>query len=373
MERYRTAEREFLVVRIIVNIGHPAHVHFFKHFIWKMRARGHDILISTVDKDVTCRLLEAYDFDYDLWGARGSSMYDFAKEVVKRDYHVYKLVRRFKPDVILGIADIFGAHVSRVTKARSVVFTDTEHARLSNFITFPFADVVCTPTCFKKDLGKKQLRYDGYHELAYLHPNYFSPDPSVLWAVGLGPTDPFVVIRFVAWQAAHDRGHHGFDLNTKRRLVEEIEKYARVLITSEAPLPDEFERYRLMAPPERIHDLLYYATLYIGEGATVASECAVLGTPAIYVNTLQVGYLDEQEEKYGLVYNFLDPKRDQKEAVEKALELVRREDLKAEWRAKRERLLKDKVDVTEFIVDFVENCPRSFCRSKKQGSWRVGG
>ncbi len=37
--------------------------------------------------------------------------------------------------------------------------------------------------------------------------------------------------------------------------------------------------------------LLAYATLFIGEGATMASECAVLGTPAIYVNSLQLGYL----------------------------------------------------------------------------------
>ena len=41
-------------------------------------------------------------------------------------------------------------------------------------------------------------------------------------------------------------------------------------------------------------------TLYVGEGATTASECAVLGTHAIYVNTLNWGDTDEEEEKYQL-------------------------------------------------------------------------
>tara|TARA_B100000315_G_C14584869_1_gene592441 strand:+ start:2797 stop:2976 length:180 start_codon:yes stop_codon:yes gene_type:complete len=52
-----------------------------------------------------------------------------------------------------------------------------------------------------------------------------------------------------------------------------------------------------------MHDVLYYATLYIGEGATMASECAMLVTHAIYVNSLTAGTLEKQEE-YGLIYGF---------------------------------------------------------------------
>jgi predicted glycosyltransferase len=47
---------------------------------------------------------------------------------------------------------------------------------------------------------------------------------------------------------------------------------------------------------------MYYADLFIGESATMASESAVLGTPAIFVSTLQAGVLNEIEEKYGLLY-----------------------------------------------------------------------
>ena len=49
--------------------------------------------------------------------------------------------------------------------------------------------------------------------------------------------------------------------------------------------------------------------LYIGEGGTMASEAAVLGIPSIFVNSLELGYLNELEKKYGLVFNFSDSKK----------------------------------------------------------------
>jgi len=353
-------------MRIMVDIGHPADVHFYKYFMWEMRRRGHEFTVTARDKDVTLNLLKAYAIEHSVVGKMGNGIFDLVKEWVKRDQEIYSIARRFRPDILTGFHNPCVAHISKLIGAKSIIFTDTEHEKLANMITFPFADVIFIPTCFRNNLGRHQIRYNGYKELAYLHPNYFRPDPSVLGELGLTERDRFVIVRFVAWQATHDIGQHGLDLQAKRRLVEELGKYARILITSESSLPEEFEKYRITVPPERMHDLLYYATLYIGEGATIASECAVLGTPAIYVNTLRLGYLDEQEKRYGLVYNFSDPETAQTEALEKALELLRRENLEEEWQAKRERLLSDKIDVTEFMVKFIENYPESFNEYKSR-------
>jgi predicted glycosyltransferase len=146
--------------------------------------------------------------------------------------------------------------------------------------------------------------------------------------------------------------------------VEELGKHARVFISSEGPLPEEFEKYRIKLPAVKMLDLLYYATMYIGEGATMASECAVLGTPAIYFSSLRLGYLEEQEQRYGLVYNYQDTDLQQERVVEKALDLLQRENLKEEWRAKKDRLLSEKIDVTRFVMDFIEHYPRSFQQYK---------
>ncbi len=340
-------------MRILINIGHPAHVHFFKNFIWQMRERGHEVLISTVDKDVALQLLNAYGLEYDLFGKRGSNLFDHILELIKRDYHVYRLVKKFKPDIITGISDVFGAHVSKITKAKSIVFTDEEHAKLQNSITFPFADIICTATSYGRDLGKKQVRYNGYHELAYLHPNYFKPDPSVLNECGLNEGEKIIIVRFVSWGATHDIGQHG--IMNQKQLISQLEPYGRVLITSEKELDPDMDQYRIRVKPERLHDLLYYAHLYIGEGATIASECAMLGTPAIYINTIRCGYLEEQEEKYGLIYNYPQKENAQELALNKAIELLQKGNLKEEWRVKKERMLQEKIDVTKFFIEFVEN------------------
>jgi predicted glycosyltransferase len=341
-------------VKVIVDIGHPAHVHFFKHFIWEMKKGGHEILITASKKEITLDLLEKLGFDY-IFTCKRYGGVKFGYELIKRDIQMFNLARKFKPDLITGIHSTIAAHVSKITKAKSIIFTDTEHAKLANFVTFPFADVICTPTCFNKDLGKKQIRYNGYHELAYLHPNYFTPNPAVLDEMGLNKDDKFIILRFVSWAASHDIGHSGLNLEMKRKAVKEFSKYAKVFITSEAPLPNDLEKI----PPERIHDAMYYATLLYGESATMASECSILGTPAIFLDNDGRGYTDEQEKVYGSVFNFTESIEDQAKSIKRGVNLLEKENIKEDWRQKRQKLLKDKIDVTKWMTDLIINYPDS--------------
>jgi hypothetical protein len=354
-------------MRILFNIGHPAHVHLFKNLIWNLEKRGHKCKITTVNKEVSLQLLESYGFGYDVVGNAKSSLFSKATEMIKIEYRLYEIAKLFDPDVLVGgVGNVYVAHVGKLIRKPSIVFDDTEHAKIEHFLLDPFASVICTPSCFKKDLGKKQIRYNGYHELAYLHQNYFSPNPAVLNEIGLNKDDKFVVLRFVSWNASHDIGQHG--IQSRIELVKELEKYGSVLITSEGPLGKELEKYKIKVSPEKLHDLLYYATLYIGEGATTASECAVLGTHAIYTNTLRLGYTDEEEDKYNLVYNFSDKNTMEKHTFDKALELLDNKDLKNEGKKKREILLKDKIDVTAFMIKLIENYPESYDGHLKSSS-----
>jgi len=308
-------------------------------------------MVGCWHRGIVPNLLDAYHIEYCLVGKRIHGLPGMAFSQIRYEYNLYRLAKKFNPDILLGIGGPANSHVGKLIRKPSIVFTDTEHARLSNLITFPFADVICTPSCFKKDLGKKQVRYNGYHELAYLHPNYFKPDPSVLSELGLSENDRFIIVRFVSWMASHDIRQHGFDLAKKRKLVEEIGKYGRVLITSESHLPEELEKYRITIPPEKIHDLLYYATMYIGEGGTMASESAVLGVPAIRVSSFpRNGYIEELEEKYGLVHSLLP----QEDYLGEVTTLLNNKDLKQDYQKKRDILLNEKINVTQFMVGFIE-------------------
>jgi predicted glycosyltransferase len=193
----------------------------------------------------------------------------------------------------------------------------------------------------------------GYHELAYLHPSCFTPNPQVLKDLGVEEGEPFTILRFISWGAHHDVGQHG--IKNKVALVREVEKFGKVFITSEGPLDAEFERYRIRVPPEKIHHLLYYATLYVGEGATMAVESAILGTPSIYISTLAgtMGNFSELEKKYGLLFNYSDSES----ALRKTIEILKDSELKKTWSLKRAALLRDKINVTDFMVKLIENLP----------------
>jgi len=339
------------VLKILVDITHPAHVHFFKQAIRDWQARGHQVIITSRDKDLTLRLLDRYGFHHTMLSQAHKGIVGLGAEMLERGRGLWKIVQDERPMVLTGIGGTFIAPIGKLTGTPVVVFTDTEHATVSNAIAFPLADAICTPTCYKGDLGKKQVRYRGYQELAYLHPKYFKADPAVLNALNLTLQDRFAILRFVSWNASHDIGHIGFTVEQKMHLIYELEQEGQVLVSVEGSLPEELERYRLSVAPEKIHDLLYYASLYVGEGATMATEAGLLGTPSVYVSSL-VGTMGNYEElaRHGLVEAYRESHR----GMKRAIVLMRDMNAKRERQEAHRRMLREVIDVTAWMVDFVE-------------------
>ena len=50
-------------------------------------------------------------------------------------------------------------------------------------------------------------------------------------------------------------------------------------------MPTDLEKYKLKINPIYIHTVLYYASLYVGDSQTMATEAALLGTPSIRFNS----------------------------------------------------------------------------------------
>lgn len=349
-------------VRVLFDMGHPAHVHFFKNTIWALQKHGHQVQVTARDKDVTIALLKAYDIPYELRGTGGASSFKKGLGLIKTDLKMLKIAGKFKPDVMCGILNPYTAQVSRLVGAKSITFTDTEHAKSARKMTLPFSKNIITPTAYHLDHGKKHLRYAGYHELAYLHPNRFRPDKMVLDELGISKNEKYAIVRFVSWHASHDIGYHGFSIDDKVNIINEIEKCAIPIITSEGEIPEKLRKYQLKIPPHRIHDALNYASLYVGEGATMASEAAVLGTPGIYTNDLKVGYVDE-EEKFGLIKQFSPSSNNIQQIIETTTSFL--EKSSNHWNELKENLLKIKIDVTAFMIWFLENYPESAITMKE--------
>jgi len=342
-------------MKLLIDVTHPAHVHFFKGATRIWQEHGHEVKYVARDKEITTQLLEEYHIPFRTVSKIRKGLLGLSFELIEHQLKLAPIIKKFRPDVILNVGGTFVVHVGRLMGVKTFVFTDTEHAKLSNSITFPFATRICTPDSFSEDLGERQVRYEGYQELAYLHPNWFLPKPEVLRQLGLGEMERFFILRFVSWGAAHDVGKRGFSKLDKIRLVESLNKQGRVLITSELPLSGGLEQFSIQVSPTHIHDLLFYASMYIGEGATMASEAAILGTPSVYVNPLGSGNLDEITNKYHLMYHFDNSDA----AFDRILTLARDEGLKQKHQSRREKMLEDKIDVTAWMVNYIESFGRN--------------
>jgi predicted glycosyltransferase len=134
--------------------------------------------------------------------------------------------------------------------------------------------------------------------------------------------------------------------------------HGQVYITSERPLSPQLEPYRLHINPLDIHHIMAFASLYIGDSQSMAVEAAMLGTPSIRFNDFagKIGVLEELEHKYRLTYGI--PSSQPEELYQKIEELLDSKNLRETFRERRDAMLKDKIDVTAFLVEVIETLDR---------------
>lgn len=341
-------------MKILFDIGHPGHLHYFRNAAKILEEEGHKTFFTTRDKDVTLKLFKAYNIPYYLTGKNKSGLLNKAYTLFKTTWEIYKYAKKVKPDIIVNFFLPFAGIAGRILNIPVIGFDDTEHAKFSNWIAKKFTDIVFVPSSFLVIHDKHEIRFDSHMELCYLLPKYHTPDKKVLNELKISPGTEYVILRFISWTANHDLGASGLKYDEKIKLVKLLSSKFQVFISSEGQLPPELSKYRINISPEKIHDALYFAQLYIGEGATMASEAALLGTPSIYINSLDAGCL-QAEVNAGLLYSF----RDSNGLFDKIEYLLAINDLKQQHINKNLAYLKKNIDVTALLVWFIENYPQS--------------
>ena len=339
-------------MKLLIDILHPAHVNFFYNFIRIMKERGHTIVVTAREKDVATQLLDAYQIPYTALSSLKKGFLNLGLELITRTHKLHQIIKKEQPDLLLGV---MGPSISLAGKLNGVpklVFYNNETAGLTNSFVYKLTNQYITSTSYEQKVPRNHITYKGYHELAYLHPHYFTPDPKRLKSLGLSAKEKYFVLRFVSWQSSHDVGAEGFQ--DKVAFVKKLAKQGKVVISAEKSLnlPKELAKYVLPIPPHHLPDVVAFAHLYVGESASVASDAACLGVPSIYLANTKRGYTNEQEKLFGLVHNYTD----QQEALQKALEIATKskEEIQQEYQAKRQKMLEYTVDVTDWMVKHVE-------------------
>jgi len=338
-------------MKAMLSIDHPAWAHQFRQIVKMLNERGDEVLTLCVDKDGDKELLEKFGIPYVL-SARSTGKNVFEKGLLFLGLcleHSYRALK-FKPDILIGRASPMMAVAAWVSRRPHIIYEDTEVSKFSLRICKRLTTKIITPRTFLTDLGKAQERLDTYKELFYLHPSVFTPDRQKLRDVGFNPDEDYILVRFVAWNASHDIGRRGLDDAGKIALVRKLEKYGRVYVSAEGQIPEELKPNLLQTPYELVHHVLAFAKLVYSEGATMASEAVVLGTHALYVNTIVSGSTREQAERFHLLYNFNEGEDRYDRATQQAIELLETPDLVAIGRQKQEKLLSEKVDINHYYL-----------------------
>lgn len=352
-------------MKLMFDIGHPAHVHYFKYAIKELRNKGHQIKVTARNRPLIFELLNKYDIEFVNRGNGSDDLIGKLLYMVKADFFLHRIVKEFKPDLMINFGAVYNSQVSWFNGISNITIDDTDHAKVNHFFYRYFAGMILTPSCFGRNFGKKHLTFPSYMELAYLHPSWFEPDESVLDILNVKRDEKYTVVRFVGWDALHDVGQKGISLENRIYAVNEFSKHSKVFISSEKDLPDALKQYEIDIPVHRMHDALAYASLFYGESATMASESAVLGTPAIYLDNESRGYTKEQEAEYGMVFNYSQSNEDQLKSINKGKQILV-EGNKENWKARRMKLLEEKIDLTSFLVWLIDSYPNSKDKITKQ-------
>lgn len=352
-------------------VGHPAHYHYLKNVAIGLKSKGHNVQFVAKQKDILEDLLKHANVEYTLIReSRGDSKLALLNSVLQMEIKMCQFIKDKKIDILVGSTLTFA---SRVFKGIHVIETGEDDAAvvpLMAQIAYPFASSVLSPvSCDNGKWNKKSVLYPSYHELAYLHPNHFTPDKSVVEKY-FSADEPYFILRFAKLNAHHDAGIQGINTEIAQRLIDILKPQGRIYITSERELEPQFEQYRIKINPLDMHHVMAFASLYIGDSQTMAAEAAVLGTPFVRFNDFvgRIGYLRELEDDYQLGYGI---KASEEGSVERLCNAVSElanltpAERKARYQTRCQKMLSEKIDYAKFLTWFIENYPSSKEESMK--------
>lgn len=333
------------MANILIDMGHPSDVHIFRHAAQRLTALGHQVHYAALDREMILELLDRYQMPYTVTYRRRIGQSGLMREVPFRTWRTWQIARRQRSDLFIAVANPVVGLVARLLGKPFIAFQDTEPALNIIRLTLPFTTRLVTADVFYRDFGPQQTRHNSYHQLAYLHPDVYTPDASIFDVLGLERGAFYSVVRFVAWGATHDIGQRGFTAEDRLRVLRALSERGPVIFSSEEEMTPDVPNLIMDYPRERMHDLLAFAQLYVGEGNTMAAEAAVLGTPSIRVNTMDLGYCRDLEGR-GLMFQRLDGEA----ILDKTNELLTLPERETHFEGLRQQMLRERAAMSEVIV-----------------------
>lgn len=343
--------------KILIYLGHPAHYYIYKNVIPQLKRDGHSVEVLIKKKDVLQQLLDNAGIPYHniLEEGRKDTKWGILWGLIKRTYRMNAFCSKYHPDILTGtsVENSFIGKIRHIPVI-NVNEDDADVVPLYAKLSYPWATEILAPSvCNCGKWEGKATKYNSYHELAYLHPDNFTPDKSVVEQY-FSVDSPYFIMRFAKLKAHHDTGIKGISTEIASKIIEILEPHGRVYITSERELEPQFEKYRIKINPLDMHHVMAFASIYIGDSQTMAAESGVLGVPFVRFNDFvgRIGYLRELEDTYQLGYGIKTYEVDRLYKV--IQELISMKDRQQIFLSRRQKMLSEKIDFAKYLCNYIE-------------------
>lgn len=366
-------------MNILVQLVHPAHFYYYRDTIANLKSKGHNVIVAIVTKDVLEDIVKASGINYINIcpkPLKGTGKIGLICDMIVRSFRLARLAQKNKIEIITG-SSVESAQIGWLLHVPNInIGEDDAHIvpKYSNNIA-PFVTVRISPnSCNNGLIEPKTVHFPGFWKLAYLHPNHFQANRTIVEQYGIDTQQSYFLLRFSALQAHHDKGIHGISTEVAQRLIDILSPHGHIYITSERPLEPQLEPYRLHINPLDIHHIMAFATLYMGDSQSMANEAAMLGVPSLrfndFVGEKGIGVMEEMEHVYGLTYGISS--REPEKLYARVEELLTMPRLREEFQERRKKMLSDKIDATLFLTWFIEHYPKSIdlARNADNSFWQ---
>ena len=350
-------------MRFLFLLVHPAKFHFHKVQINELKKRGHKVDVLITKKDILEELVSSEGWEYtNIYpeGRKIAYLHVYVAAIISIFRTVYRLLKyTYKKKYDLFIGDLTSI-LGRIKNTPSIYATDDVFSAVpEQAIFFQTTNYIVAPKI--TDLGRyksKKISYNGYKALAHLHPNHFTPSKNYLHE-NLRSDQKFFIVRCTGFQATHDLNKKGISDEILLKTIKILEPLGKVFISSERELPEQLLKYELNINKNDINHYMYYTDLFISDSTTMSTEAAILGTPSIEFDEYfyEIDQMIELEKIYKLVHCFRTS--DEKGFLDKVSELSSSTNIKQVYQKRREDLIKDKIDVSSFLIWLFENYPNS--------------
>jgi len=313
----------------------PAHVLVLRPIIERLRARGHEVVVTSRDYTQTQELLALHHLDHTPIGRHGgASRVSKLMRLLQRTSRMRRFGKGREFDLAIAHGSNDLAIASRLLGIPEANMHDYEFAvaqhhvgcRLARRVIFP--DSVPPERLKRFGVGPEKLfRYPGFKEEYYLAD--FEVDPGVLGEVGVDTERVVVIVRPPPDVSLYHRKSNPLFPQVLSRVGTDERVHAIVLPRTE----EQREYVRSLALPSLIvpdhaveaQSLVALADLVVSAGGTMNREAVALGTPVYTTYGGRLGGVDEALIRSNRLRPLTDPRALELEKKSGQGERVRRD------------------------------------------------